>query len=151
MSRVGEGRYVLVSREDRDAIVEALSDSVFDGEHEQAKLVSRVRYAAFHDVNGFDHVAADVAAILHVWREQQLSDSELADLMATALLVSNGFLGANEATSRIRDVVEARQARRRREESLGDSCGTCGKPANEVADHVVDGVVYHARCIPEPS
>lgn len=36
-----------------------------------------------------------------------------------------------------------------REASLGETCGTCGQPANEVADHVVDGVVYHAQCIPD--
>lgn len=29
-----------------------------------------------------------------------------------------------------------------------DTCGTCGQPASEVADHVVDGVIYHEGCIP---
>ena len=32
--------------------------------------------------------------------------------------------------------------------SLGNTCGTCGQPANEVRDHVVDGVIYHEGCIP---
>jgi hypothetical protein len=32
---------------------------------------------------------------------------------------------------------------------LGNTCGTCGQPANEVHDHVVDGTVYHEGCIPD--
>jgi hypothetical protein len=34
-------------------------------------------------------------------------------------------------------------------DSLGETCGACGMPANERDDHVVDGIVYHEAHIPD--
>lgn len=106
MSRVAPGRYVLITPQDRDAMLSRLEGSG------QTALANRLSRAVYHDVRGEQEARGDVAAILSCHHDYALTEEELAGLLVTALLVTSGHLSGPEATRRIRDVVDASLARK---------------------------------------
>jgi hypothetical protein len=109
MSRIEPGRYTLLSRADRDAVLELLP------EHAPAELASRLRYGVLVDVPSEESAAENAREVLRQIAELSLTADEQVELMTVALLIAGGALGTNPATDRLRTLFLAVHDRRRRE------------------------------------